>query len=341
MAQLQAIQAENHNDDERRRMQKNALMKMAAVAMFAVATVVFGSIAWFASNKNITGSGMGVAVKNNAFDLKTAGSAGLYDGFLDSVVSGYGNGLTTSGTQGIKWKLTNSSEMHNYYDGDETPDLREITRRDSSDYGLKPGDSGTLQFTIVPNSAEELNIKLNLDVTGYQAVYALENGVYYKTNDAMTVVTDQTINHFLSSHIYFFYKDENENKQMITSDGFHVSVTEETDITIYWVWPATLREILDENIENLDDTGASKEVKRLFFEHPDYFLKKSGDESFSEFTVAHNSDPAAEDTAIAAVIENVDGRHYSEYGAKYNDADQTIGDNINYMLLELFAVQEE
>ena len=273
------------------------------------------------------------------FELKTTGDAGLYDTFLDNTVSGYGNSTTTGGgSSAIKWKLTNNtSELNNHYDGEGDPDLREITRRDSSDYGLKPGDSGTLKFSIVPNTSGNLNIKLNLNITGYQATFELDNGVYYKTDDSLTVVTDETINNFLSSHIYFFYKDSNNKKHVITSEGFNVSVSEETEVTLYWAWPPTLREILDEDIEDLDDADASKEVKRLFFEHPDYFLKKVGSESFSDFTVTHNVDSSVEDAAIAAVIDNVDGRHYSEYGAKYNDADQAIGDNVNYILVDLLA----
>ena len=281
---------------------------------------------------------MSVRTAPAPFELETTGDTGLYDTFLDNTISGYGSGTTTANSAGIKWRLTaDTSEMHNLYTGSGTADLREITRRDSSDYGLKPGDSGTLTFAIVPNSSDDINVKLNLSFTGYAATFALQDDVYYKTNDPLTVVTDTTVNHFLSSHIFFFYKDSNNKKHIITSDGFTVSVSGRTEVTLYWVWPATLQEILNANIDNLNDTDASKEVKRLFFEHPDYFLKKTGTESFSDITVLHNDDAVIEDAAIDAVIGNVSGRNYTEYGSKYNDADQSIGDHVNYILVELVA----
>ena len=40
---------------------------------------------------------------------------------------------------------------------------------------------------------------------------------------------------------------------------------------------------------------------------------------------------------IAEKIQLVKGRNYNQYGAMYNDADQAIGDNVNYILVELFA----
>ena len=337
LRKLNNVESSLGKDDLRKR--RNSLIKIGVVMLLAFIVWVFSSIAWFSMNKNTESSGMGVRVQASPFELKTTGETGLYDSFFGDIITGYGSGSITSGSSsGIKWKLTkNTSEINNHYDGEDTANLREITRHDSSDYGLKPGDSGTLKFTIVPNVSGQLNIKLKLSVTGYEATYELENGIYYKTDDPLIEVNDATINHFLSSHILFFYKDTNNQKHIISSEGFNVSVSAETEITIYWVWPATLKEILDEEIEDLDDNGASKEVKRLFFENPDYFLKKIGNESFSGFTVAHNADSSVEDAAIAEAIVSVSGRNYSEYGSKYNDADQNIGNSVNYILVDLVA----
>jgi hypothetical protein len=303
--------------------------------------LIFMTIAWFTQNREVSSGSMAIKTAPSPFELKTTGDTGLYDGFLDVTVPGYGSGTTTASSANIKWKLTkNSSEMNNRYDGEGTPNLREITRRDSSDYGLKPGDSGTLKFSIVPNVPDELNIKLKLDVTGYEAEFELQNDVYYKKSTPLTLVTNATIKHFLASHIYFFYKDSGNHKHIIGSDGFNVSVTEETEVTLYWVWPATLKEILDENIEGLDDTGASNEVKRLFFEHPEYFLKTVGSESLENIVVPSMENKTAQDAAIAQKLPLVYGRNYTEYGAMYNDADQAIGDNVNYILVDLTADTE-
>ena len=113
----------------------------------------------------------------------------------------------------------------------------------------------------------------------------------------------------------------------------------EKEVTLYWVWTATLREILEADIKGLDDTDAAKEVRRYFFEHPDFFLKPIGDESFSMISVPHNDDASAEETAIQAKIAELSmlGKDYNQFSSKYNDADQAIGDNANYLLVELTA----
>lgn len=317
---------------------KKRLIRLSILLALVMLVLIFSTIAWFTMNKDVMSGSMAIKTGGSPFELKTTGDTGLYDGFLDETVPGYGSETTTASSASIKWKLTkNSSETNNLYDGTSTLDLREITRRDSSDYGLKPGDAGTLKFSIVPNVPGEMNIKLKLDVIGYEAEFELEDDVYYKKVGPLTLVTNETVNHFLASHIYFFYKDSENNKHIIGSDGFNVSASGETEVTLYWVWPATLKEILDESIEDLDDTGASNEVKRLFFEHPEYFLKTVGSESFEDIVVPSMEDKAAQDAAIAEKLVLVYGRNYTEYGAMYNDADQAIGDNINYILVDLTA----
>ena len=132
------------------------------------------------------------------------------------------------------------------------------------------------------------------------------------------------------------------HKHLLTSEGFDIdNITEsERKVTLYWAWPATLQEILDANIAVLNDSVASLEVRRYFFENPEHFLKATGDVSFSRFKVAKDSDTVAEETAIGEIISLVTGRNYSQYGSMYNDADQSIGDNINYILVELLADQK-
>lgn len=288
-------------------------------------------------NREVENNGLSMTATDAPFELKSLGSAGLYDDFFDSVASGYSSSTLTGNSSGIKWKLiNNSSELNNLYDGEGDPDLREITRRDSSVYGLKPGDSGTLKFTVVPKE-DALTIDFDLSFTGYSATYATTNNIEYKTNDSLTAVDDDTVNNFLSSHILFFYEGTDNKKHLITADGFNKSFTEETDVTLYWVWPATLKEILEADIDNLNDEDASKEIRMLFFEHPEYFLKPPGSESFDDFRVSAMSDKAAQEANILTKLSLVNGRDYNTYGAMYNDADQAIGDNINFLLVELFA----
>ncbi len=320
---------------EKKKNQKKSLIKMGAMGILTLILLIFSSLSWFTMNTQVESGGMSIKTAPLPFELKTSGSSGLYDGFLDEVATGYANTETTGGSQGIKWKLTkNVSEMNNVRTAGDTTDFADITKIDSDKYGLKPGDSGELVFSIVPNGTAELNISINVKITGYKAGFDNEGN---KTSAALQKVTDETMVHYLNSHIILFYMGADNKKHLLTSDGFNVPVSEETPVTIYWVWPATLREILDANIEAINDTNASKEVRRLFFEHPDYFLKTTGSDSFESITVAANEDTDVQETAIADFLPSISGRNYNTYGSMYNDADQTIGDNFNYILVELVA----
>ena len=320
---------------EKKRNQKKSLIKLGAMGILTLILLIFSSLSWFSMNTQVESGGMQIKTAPLPFELKTSGSSGLYDGFLDEVATGYANAETTGGSQGIKWKLTkNVSEMNNVRTAGDTTDFADITKIDSDKYGLKPGDSGELVFSIVPNGTAELNVSINIKITGYKAVFDNEGN---KTSAALQKVTDETMVHYLNSHIILFCMGADNKKHLLTSDGFNAPVSEETPVTIYWVWPATLREILDANIEAINDTNASKEVRRLFFEHPDYFLKTTGSDSFESITVSANEDTDVQETAIADLLPSISGRNYNTYGSMYNDADQTIGDNFNYILVELVA----
>ena len=143
---------------KKKRDQKKSLIKLMAMGVLIAVMIIIGSLSWFTMNTQVESGGMSIKTAPLPFELKTSGSSGLYDGFLDEVATGYANTETTGGSQGIKWKLTkNVSEMNNVRTAGDTTDFADITKIDSDKYGLKPGDSGELVFSIVPNGTAELN----------------------------------------------------------------------------------------------------------------------------------------------------------------------------------------
>ena len=333
-------QVEESAVDKKEEIKKKLIIhyKKCAMGIIALAILIMAVIAWFTKPDGVKTSGMSVTLSDSPFDLKSIGSDGLYDEFMDDITTGFENETTTVGSSGIKWNLTSTSQMNNLYEGSgelTTEKFGEITRSDSEEYGLKPGDSGKLDFSIVPNSPP-VSLTMNLNVKGYEATF---DNTSHKTDDPLVEVTNATVDNYMHSHILFFYKGTDNKKHMLTSEGFDAdNITVETAKTIYWVWIPTLQQILDANIESLGDVDASKEVRRYFFENPDKFLKATGNVSFAAFTVTKNDDVVAEEAEIEEKKDFVSGRNYSTYGAMYNDADQSIGDHINYVLVELTAL---
>ncbi|MBR1422261.1 MAG: hypothetical protein IJ571_02300 [Ruminococcus sp.] len=322
--------------DEKNKRRK-ALIKFGSMTVLAAVVIIFATIAWFAMNDDVTADGMSVTVEGSPFELAAAGSSGLYDDFIDEVAPGYSADSSTGSSQSIKWQLVASeSEIKNIYTENGTPDMAEITRSDSDKYGLKPGASGTLRFYVIPTTNEAVDVTFKLDITGYKATY--QNVTNLKTDDPMTQVTDTTVKNFLNAHILFFYEDPENNKHFITDDGFQISnISKRTLVTIYWVWPATLQELLDANIDTLNDTEASKEIRRYFFESPEHFLKSTGEVSFSDFKVDSGTVAERETLIETNITEYLSGRDYSQYSTMYNEADQSVGDNVNYILVNLTA----
>lgn len=332
----QAVSEKKAESEEERRKHKKRIIKICLLMLLIVLILIFASIAWFAMNRRASGSGMIMEAAGTSFELKTSGTSGLYDSYLDEVASGYEGAETTAGSQGIKWKLTkNTAEMENVYSGSGEPDMREITRLESSDYGIKPGDSGKLEFWIVPRQGETATIDLRLTMKGYTAAFDERN--YKDDSVPLAEVTDSDVKNYLGTHVLFFYMDDNNKKHLITSQGYTVSVSQETKYTIYWMWPATLKEILQADIEGLNDADAAKELRRAFFEAPSTFLEAIGEFDFSTITVEKDEDTQAQETAAAAKAEQMLGKSYNQYATMYNNADQTIGDNVNYIMVDLMA----
>ncbi len=323
-----AVAAKKIENEQERRKQKKRVVKLVLLMMLIALIIVFASIAWFAMNKAVTADTMAIEAKGETYTIEPYGDKdGLYDSFI-----------TGSGVDSVIWTLSTDDNMKNLYSGDDEPDMQEITRLDSEQYGLKPGDHGTLKFKIVSHSSENISVSLNLACTGYKAQFDADN---YKTAAPLTEVDNVSVNNYLTSHIVFFYKDSSDKLHMLTEEGFTESVTadQEKAVTLYWFWPATLKEILDAHITDLSDNDAANEVKRYFFEHPEKFLKPVGNETFDSFSVNKQdySSDEEEDAAIAQNIALVSGKNYNTYGSMYNDADQAIGDHVNYLLVELSA----
>ena len=304
---------------------KKRLIKLGALTAFAALVLVFSTIAWFAISKSVEAGSMAMTAADLNYEIITSDKEGLYDQYIDSGI--------------VRWQLSAESNMNNLYTSEGDPDLKEITKFDSEQYGLKPGDYGSLKFTVRPRTEDTLSLSPIISAKGYKAQYDAENYmVDYDTGESLTELDDDTVKAFLSAHILFFYADDSGNKHLIPKEGFDVEVTggEDKEVTVYWAWPATLEEILNADIDGLD-ASASQEVRRYFFESPGSFLKATGDEGFGNITVTKNDDTSAEEAEIAAKLPLLTGKDYSKYSAMYNDADQAIGDNVSFILAVLDA----
>ena len=337
-----------HSSDinELKKMQRASLLKMIVIAVIVVLFVVFSSIAWFTQSREVAGTGTQMTAADLPFDVRVTGYSGLYDDYFSQFDSEYSDDTSTSSdSQKIKLRLTSSRQMNNLYNnGSGAPsssEMRKIQKIDSEDYGLKPGDYGELAFIIVPKSDQEIDITAQLKTTCYRTEY--DSNGYQKDNSFTRMVAtnedDLPSINFLSGHIVYFYKSDTnddgiEEMHLIKNQTFDVEqITEDREVVLYWFWPKKLSDILDLTVEELDETGCL-ELREYFFENPELFLQPINDnESFANIKLAPNATNEQIEGKIAIMKET--NQIYNSYISKYNNADQTIGDNVGYIMFEI------
>lgn len=322
------------------------LFKLVAMIVLAGIVVIFATIAWFSMNKDVGSSGMGVKVASAPFELRTSGSVGLYDTYITAIDSNYSNSSETGGNNGQKiiWQLTSQSQMENLWSGTGTPtvdEMRIIQKIESDKYGLSPGDYGHLTFTIVPKTNSAFTVKIKPQVSCYKTTYdsdGYQSGTVTKMDEDND--DDAEAMSFLSGHILFSYmhdsNDDGIDEMHLITDAFKVEdITTDTDVTIYWVWPNRLNNILELNVEGLD-SAANTELRKYFFTNPSIFLAKTSSDSETVFN-SITLESSATDEQITAAVSSMTSpaSTYSSWSGRYNSADQIIGDRIGYIMLEV------
>lgn len=331
---------------------KIKLIKTGGIMILISIIMVFATRSWFTMSKEVEGTGANMTASDSLFEIKTSGQTGLYDSYISRVNPNFTNALQTSNSnQQITWHLTKTNisntdgNMENLYTGEGPANLSEITKLESPDYGLSPGDYGTLKFTIVPKTNEAISLDINLDMSCFKTEYYESGSQAGYQKDVFTKIADNANNHkiiqYANSHISFYYKaDENNDDvpemHLVKNGVFSVeNITGETEVTIFWAWAKNLVNIIDANVDGLEPSG-SVELRDAFFLNPSSFLEDiSGTETFSSITISSSVEnySGAVSEKVAYLTANANRAAYSSYKSMYNNADQTIGDEVGYIML--------
>lgn len=333
---------------------RTSLIKLGAVMILAFIVWVFSSIAWFSMNQQVESGGMQIGNQGALFTVQPVDSpyaAGIYDDPTQS--STYVRNLLLSGASKeanvLTWTITNDVAVT----GSDTNEVtvnkgKNIGNGPAEGYsgGIKPGSSGELQFKFIPSSS--VDAELTFDIYAYSVEYDNDGD---EDKSTIALIGDsasadrQLAKNLMNGHILLF-KDYNTSTKkysgLIYTDEFlrimSETYTVETTESIYWVWPESLSELV------LDDTDNShkknlrgkkslcadrKDILKLFKNHPSWFLldPESPNKTWSEFT------SSTTDAVVVSTINN----NYALYSSYYNEADQSIGTNVAYILLNMNA----
>jgi hypothetical protein len=315
---------------------KGFVLVLAAVFVFAFVTV-----AWFINSSRTNALTSRIEAAEAGFELATVGAdSGYYAKVLESdtfewqtewfkgtdVKINNKDGTTTNvDCNYVNWLITADSNFGNN------------KLQDEEDEGISPGTSGELTFYVIPNQGGNLTLDFTLNLSLYNYNKQLING---------------TINQLFAGHLMFFESksDEGIYSDWIEDGTFTKTFTEAVagkayPVTIYWVWPYVfgqlllpkgspnlpgdivlfddaVREKLETNMIN-SISGTNSSTDRLYF--------------YSNVTI--------NDTEITSeIIESIHSGtytapNYTRLSQYYNYADQYIGDNVTYILLNLTAAK--
>lgn len=337
-----------------------------AVLVFALFVLLksFGGFAWFAMSDRTSANGMQVVLNADLFEIAVENGAGIIatDAPAATYLEGldYANASPSPSPNPLTYTVSSSSKTGVAFAlEDETKDFpRSIEYK-----GIMPGSFGKIVFYVVPKSDGITSFDFRI---GFRGLYVNESGITEPTLTPDPGVTPtpepgatpdpagsrQPVEAlgFMSGHILLF-----ENRTPIESsryyyysnwirEGFTYTLNDADKVvvdgenyyrvTLFWVWPATLAQMVYETqdrgnaIFNETSTGdAQRDALKTFMKtHRDHFFKLSSDISQSDY-----------ETLIDGLGTTAGNSDYITLAQGYNSADQVIGDNVHFIVVEFDA----
>lgn len=335
-------------DDEKDRKKhlRGTLIKFGSLAVFAFIVWVFATAAWFSSNSDVSGSGMGVSISADKFEITML--SGSRDGIFNDIYTNNGVGDGNA----LVWKMTADNNLENYNE----PQYNENNVLTSAgDLGLHPGTEGVISFYVTPK-VDSVNLDFDFEILGYQASYNDVNNTPDNKNDDVLVLTalsdlpngDGTSPmNLLNGHILLFEKRTTISASGVTpvvysySDPIlsdedmhrimHRTISgrsTQNQVNIYWVWPNTLSTLIDARSFTGITTapfcsGTSyNAINANFRAYPLYYLRN------------YNGSSTISDSDYNDIIA-----HYDIYGDMYDQGDNELGMSVSYLLIKLSVTE--
>lgn len=359
---------------EQKSKRKKALIKFGSMAVLAAVVVVFATIAWFTLNREVSTGSMAVKTSPSPFELEVRGTYIENDADFSKADSNYTygedqqtlNAYQTSGqSDRIIWRKTsNTADDGHYTKGLEPNSHGKLT------FWVVPNESGTLDinfefgirgfigsFTEPEDEDEEPEltslVEINDDLT-----IANSGGLI---STAAQLADKKAALEFIQGHILFFSDYDgtyysgflgtgrsirfgdciNPSTNAKYNAGNPVSVTEgqKYQVTIYWKWANTFEQMV------FDETSRKKDeplfVSTNTTDRTAIYSYLSATESsemknkvFKDLTVsAITTDLGYVQNNTTASIDSAT----KELTDAYNNADSFIGNNIDYIMIEMTA----
>lgn len=334
-ASLEAAAKEKYIEENKNKNRSKLIKLSIMLAMLAV-VMIFVTIAWFSMNKDVDVAGMSVKSSTLPFELASTGAAPEdYIRLFNMADSEYDNG-------------TKQGDTSEYRTGEYGQIFWRLDTESNDTYvnGFKPGAAGVLTFDIIPKDGRTLNVNCKFNIRGFVGTY----------NDAgslqsMTEVTSSSPENaskdafnYINGHIVFFEHHDVVNGKdvysgFIGTDGLNVPIsagtTRET-VTVYWKWVNTFDQMILKSADHGNDTPLVADEGEGVHEDRAALCKYIND-NYSKIFAGLSSENQAAASTLTYQTAKTNSELMNALNDGYNSADQIIGVNLNYFLLELSA----
>lgn len=323
---------------------KNNILLAGAVFAFILLTA-----AWFVNNSRVQAGGATVsAAADRKFELAAVGTTGKYDEILKSI-------LGDIVQDGDDWSSTDST-----IDGKVTSNGKgDIVWVMSSDQNLKnntengtiePGSSGKLEFYVLPkDTSAKHDFTFTLTVKGYYK----DNSGYLPMSSKGNGFDTEKFYKLLSGHIQFFSSYDGEkysnpltapltataSAEGITITGLKRSTDvgeNQKKVIIYWVWPYYVGDMI---LPDGNGKLSNDEKKTLFTDKLRETTAKEMADNYGKY-FENPIDDTSKGEIAEMVKGNIDEKAYNVIYTAYNNADKYIGENGEYILVQLSAAMD-
>lgn len=359
--------------EELKKEKKKTIGRMIVIALAAAAVIVALTIAWFASNTRVRGTGMAVSADiESAVELRSKGDAGIHDDLLKQLMKqddheSWYNVLekvldTSPEKYTVNWLLSDESNIGNYSTKQiNWEDYWKNPNNHRQDQAIEPGSSGTLTFYVVPKKDGDIKLDMQLSLIPYKYDTAVEGNFTEADNYTKNLV---------SGHILLFLEEKhssetdtskaNTNLQWLKDGSFSLSITDaqkgqEYPYTLYWCWPQTFAETMLKEGDSfltmnsrkplLSEFKNGEEVRKEIAcgENNTYSMVKMPERYFySNLTKSPLSSGQKELKVISenynqssADMEEDKKNAFIDLSSYYNQADQYIGGHANCLRVKL------
>lgn len=308
--------------DEHVRTLKDFWKDFLVSGLFVLAAIVaiFACLAWFAANNRVSATGSTIGAKADRYTLTAAG-----EGKPDAHVGYY----------------ERTAEEKHTIAGLDTADGMTVTLgsnlNNESAGSLYPGARGKITFTVTPHTDNLGDITINLS-----RILKAKGNIYEEadgnlSDDASTLLS------LVKGHLLFFTSCKNgyySDRVVDSKIEIHKSefcekgdVTKLTNksvtINLYWVWP--------EYFQNFVLTGSTNYYKNLFAAETTDYSTLQADMNAHKANYFYGTVSSVGAANAPAVSSNMSFGDTAICSALYNNADEQIGNKVEYIQLRVSA----